>query len=265
MGQTFWYYCNTFMEPAPTQASSLNTKLIPVLMILLIVAAFFIGSLYTRVSILEKKPVAVENTGQVAGAAANNNQPAVAAADNGPALDVNVSGTPFLGKTSAQVAVVEFTDFQCPFCGQQFRDTFPKIRSDYIDTGKIRYYVKDFPLFQIHPFAQKAAEAGSCANEQNKYFEMHDVMFKNQQALSVADLKKTAASLGLNTSQFDSCLDSGKYAGQIAASEKLGESLGVRGTPTSFVGTIKSDVVHGVTISGAVPFETFKAAIDKSL
>mgnify|MGYP001606461195 CR=1 FL=1 len=249
----------------PTQQP--GNKLVPVLVILLVIASFLIGSLYTKSNLLEKGAVAGANNGNVAGANTGGN--AVPPANPAPAettpVDVDVSGVEFLGSPNAKVAVVEFTDYQCPFCGQLFKNAYPQIKKDYIDSGKIKYMVKDFPLFQIHPYAQKAAEAASCARDQKKFWEMHDTLFNNQTALTTDDLKKYAGNLSLNTGTFNDCLDSGKYADAVKKSATDGEALGVRGTPASFIGKISGNTVNGVQISGAVPFETFKAAIDKAL
>lgn len=247
------------MEPTVARGN----KIVPVLVVLLIVASFFIGSLYTKVSFLEKNGgSAAANAGAVAGAA---QPPADAGPPEGTPVDVDVKDAPMLGNKDAKVAIVEFTDYQCPFCGQLFTNAFPQIKKDYIDTGKVAYFVRDFPLFQIHPQAQKAGEAASCAKDQNKFWEYHDKLFANQSALQLADLKKYAVDLGLNAGTFDSCLDSGKHAEKVKADMALGEKAGVRGTPASFVGTLKGTTVNGVQISGAVPFESFKAAIDAKL
>lgn len=239
-----------------------QNKLVPVLVVLLIVASFLIGSLYTKVNLLEK------GTGTVAGATQGNtaNQPAAAAQPASVPVDVDVSGMPVKGNKNAKVAIVEFTDYQCPFCGQLFTKTYPSIKKDYIDTGKVKYFVGDYPLNQIHPQAQKAAEAANCANEQGKFWEMHDKLFANQTALQADDLKKYASDVGLNPAQFNSCLDSGKMADTVAKNQKAGESYGVRGTPASYVGIIEGNTVKQATeVSGAQPFSAFQAVIETEL
>ena len=248
---------------------SSGSKIVPVLVILLIVSSFLIGSLYTQVNMLKSG----SGTNTNANAAAAGTQPAGQAAGAAapeappPVVDaIDISGIPVKGEKSAKVAIIEFTDYQCPFCGQLFTNTFPSIKKEYIDTGKVKYLVMDFPLTQIHPYAQKAAEAASCATDQNKYWEMHDKLFANQTALTVDDLKKYAADLGFNTGNFNSCLDSGKYADKVAKSIKSGEGYGVRGTPASFVGTLEGNTVKNATmVSGAVPFEQLKSTIEEAL
>lgn len=251
------------MEQSTLPLPSTN-KLMPVLVILLIVASFLIGSLYTKVNLLEKG-IGSADSGQVAGTGSNDAAPAPAAPDNSNPVDVDFSGAPVLGKESAKVAIVEFTDYQCPFCKRLFDDAFPQIKKEYIDTGKIKYIVRDFPLYSIHPQAAKAAEAASCAKDENKFWEYHDKLFTSQQALQIEDLKRYAGELGLNQAAFDTCLDSNKYTDKVKKDQTDGEKLGVRGTPASFVGKVSGTTIRGTLVSGAVPYETFKAAIDREL
>lgn len=250
----------------PTKSS--GSKLIPVLVIFLIVASFLIGSLYTQVNMLKG------GGGLLAGAptgTTGGTQPPPAAAPDpaapAPKVDsIDISGAPTKGDAKAKVAIVEYTDYQCPFCGQLFTNTYPSIKKEYIDTGKVKYVVMDFPLTQIHPQAQKAAEAASCALDQNKFWEMHDKLFATQTALSIDDLKKYAVDLGLNAGTFNTCLDSGTHAEKVAKSVKTGEGYGVRGTPASYVGKLEGNTLkNAAQISGAVPFETFKTAIEEAL
>lgn len=245
-----------------------TSKLVPVLVILIIVASFLLGSMYTKIKMLESGTVAGAKTVNN-GAAPNNNPPGA----NPPAqpppeapVDVDLGDAPVLGNKNAKVALVEYTDYQCPFCGQFFTNALPQIKKDYVDTGKIKLVVKDFPLTAIHPFAQKASEAANCANDQGKFWEIHDTLFKNQQALTIDDLKKYAGDLGLNSGTFASCLDSGKFADKVKNSVTEGEKVGVRGTPASFVGRLSGNIAKQATsISGAQPFEAFKTAIDAAL
>ena|SRR5687767_3430178 len=122
--------------------------------------------------------------------------------------------------------------------------------------GKVRWVFKDFPL-PNHPEAFKASEAGHCAGEQNKYWEMHDAMFANPRALAVPQLKQTAKTLGLDAAKFDQCLDSGKHAANVRADMALGEKMGVNSTPTIYI--------NGRPLIGAQPFEQFKQIIDEEL
>jgi len=141
---------------------------------------------------------------------------------------------PIEGDSGAPVTIVEFSDFQCPFCGSFYRGTLPAIRSQYVDTGKAKFIYRDFPLSSIHPEAQKAAEAAECAFGQGKFWEMHDKIFENQQSISLASYKQWAKDLGLDSAEFDQCLDSGAKASEVQADFSAGNTVGVSGTP-SFV------------------------------
>lgn len=171
-----------------------------------------------------------------------------------------------LGSRDAPLTLVEFSDYQCPFCRRFFEQTFPRIKTQYIDTGKVRYVFRDFPLDQIHPQARKAAVAAHCAADQGKYWEAHDSFFRNQEALRPEDLKSYAQKLGLKTVAFDDCLDKDKYARLVQENEDDGLKAGVRGTPAFFLGkTGKDGTVDGTLISGARPYEDFQREIDKQL
>jgi protein-disulfide isomerase len=161
---------------------------------------------------------------------------------------------PVLGDPKAPVTVVEFSDFQCPFC-RQVMPTLKRLREAYGD--RVRIVWKDFPLTSIHPQAFKAAEAAQCAREQGKFWEYHDRLFENQQALDPDFLKKYAADTGLDSAKFNACLDTAKYAERVQAQMGVGNQLGVSSTPSLFV--------NGRMVSGAQPFEVFAAIIDEEL
>ncbi|MFH1916490.1 MAG: DsbA family protein [Nanoarchaeota archaeon] len=186
-----------------------------------------------------------------------NNQPVQAAPSAPePTVQVSIDDDAILGNKDAPVTLVEFSDYQCPFCGRFHEQAFPQIKSEYIDTGKVRFVFRDFPL-SFHENAQKSAEAAECAGEQEKYWAYNEVLFKNQDKLSVSDLKGYAKELGLDETAFNSCLDSGKMASEVAKDMNDGAGYGVKGTPAVFV--------NGKLISGAQPFSAFKQAIDAAL
>ena len=175
------------------------------------------------------------------------------------AVEINIESYPKQGKENAPVIIVEYLDYQCPFCGRHFSQTYPQIKREYIDSGKVLYVVKDFPL-SFHEHAQKAAEAAHCVREQKGdegYFLMHDKIFENQDNLGVENYKKWARELGVDGARFDSCLDSGKMAGIVQKAFQEGQQDGVQGTPGFFI--------NGKLVSGAQPFGAFKAAIDAEL
>ena len=162
---------------------------------------------------------------------------------------------PSLGNVGAPVEVVEFSDFQCPFC-RQFAPNVKEIQKQFGD--KVRLVYRQFPIPSIHPFAFKAAEASLCANEQGKFWELHDLMFGEQSKLTVMDLKAKAGRIGVDQKRFDACLDQGKFTAQVQKDVNDGARAGVAGTPALFV--------NGVEIpGGAVPFSTMSAAIEREL
>ena len=181
---------------------------------------------------------------------------------------LSLEGAPSIGDEKAPVAIVEFSDYQCPYCGQHANQVLPQIIKDYVNTGKVRYFLRDLPIEAIHPQAFKAAEAAHCAGEQGKYWEMHDRLFKNQQLLAVNELPGHAAALGLDVPKFQQCLDDGKYATQIRKDIQDGLKYGARGTPTFFVGRLDSPGSEKnsiTTLSGAQPFLGFQRTLDQIL
>jgi protein-disulfide isomerase len=170
------------------------------------------------------------------------------------------------GNKSAPVTMIEFSDYQCPFCKRHLQQTVPTLVKDYVDTGKVRYVFRDFPLAQIHPLATKAAEAARCAGEQGKYWEMHDRLFENQNALEPEKLPGHAKAIGLDETKFRQCFDAGRYASAVQQDLEAGTKIGIRGTPAIVLGTTDGDQVkNAVLIRGAHPVATFKAEIDKLL
>ena len=195
-------------------------------------------------------------------------RPAVSpGAAQAPAIvKVNTGRSPSIGKTDAPVTIVEFSDYQCPFCQRFASSTLPELRRDYVDTGKVRYVFRDYPLDKIHPDARKAAEAAHCAGEQGKYWEMHDALFKNSRALKIDGLKAQARAQGLNEGEFDACLDQGKYAEVVSENFAAGRGAGVTGTPSFFIGKTTADgTIEGVNLRGALPTANYRRVIDELL
>ncbi|MDT3779827.1 DsbA family protein [Nitrospira sp. MA-1] len=179
---------------------------------------------------------------------------------------VGVTGGAMLGETDAPVTIVEFSDYQCPFCQRYSLTVFPVLKREYIDTGKVRYVFRDFPLSSIHQQAGKAHESARCAGEFNKYWEMHVALFQNQKDLTVPSLKQYAADLGLDSTTFGECLDSGKYEVNIQKDVDDGAAAGIRGTPSFFIGKSGSeDSITGTIVRGAQPLANFQTIIDQLL
>ena len=181
-------------------------------------------------------------------------------------VEFDIGDNPILGSESARFILVEFTDYQCPFCGRYARETFPQLREQYVDKGIIRYAVIDQPL-PIHPDAAKAAEASHCAQDQRKFWEIHEEMMAKQDDLK--DLTTYAKTLDMNVGQFEDCLNTGKYKDAVRNNMALASKLGVNGVPGFIIGTIDkndSSKVTGISmIRGAMPLAIFQKELDTAL
>lgn len=231
-------------ETIQVSKSSLMTGLVVVLAILLVVSLLtggFSGNTSGNV-------VAPSNP------SAGNNQP-----NNLPPINMEalVDDDATRGDSNAPVTIVEFSDYECPFCARFYSETEGLIQSNYIDTGKVKFVYRDFPLNSIHPQAQKAAEAAECAGEQGKYWEMHEKLFTQGVSGGVASFKQYAADIGLDTGEFNSCLDSGRMAGEVAKDLRDGQGAGITGTP--------GFIINGKLVSGAQPFSVFQQEIEAAL
>src|SRR3989344_6228982 len=160
---------------------------------------------------------------------------------------------PVLGNADAGVSIVEFSDFQCPFCARAYYDSLYDFKSsDYFLNGEVNLVFKHFPLTSIHPDAQKSAEASECANAQGKFWEYHDTLFENQDALDEDSLKEYAKTVGLNTAEFNSCLDSSEMENSVSEDSQQGLKAGTQGTPYFVV--VNNQNGDTYPVSGAVPF-----------
>lgn len=173
-------------------------------------------------------------------------------------VDVPIDGAYAIGDPNAPVTIVEYTDYQCPYCSRHYSQTFGQLKSQYVDTGEVYYVFKDFPLEQIHPQARTAAFAARCAGEQDAFLEMHGVLFSRQQEWNgrsdAADIFSSfAGDLGLDVTAFDTCVDSQKYDDAVQADLDEAVGFGVRGTPAFFV--------NGTFVNGAQPIGAFQQAI----
>ena len=160
------------------------------------------------------------------------------------------------GDENAPVTIIEWSDYECPFCARFYSETETLIDEQYVKTGKVKFVYRDFPL-GFHANAQKAAEAAECAGEQGKYWEMHDLIFEQGVQGGVTGFKQYAKQLSLDTAKFDDCLDSGAMAGEIQQDMADGAAVGIQGTP--------GFIVNGKLVSGAQPFAVFKQVIDAEL
>jgi protein-disulfide isomerase len=183
-------------------------------------------------------------------------QPAPQAPQPDEKASVSIAGFPVLGKADAPLTLVMFTDYQCPFCSRFETQTLPEIKKQYIDTGKLRFVVRDLPL-PFHPNAPKAAEAAYCGEEQGKYWELREKLVNNGDKLEAKLLPDYAKQVGLNVDKFNTCLESGKYADKIKASSALAGTIGISGTPSFVLGRSKGDMADGIKLVGAQPFAAF--------
>jgi protein-disulfide isomerase len=227
-----------------------------------IVSAVIIGAALIVAGVLIAGPKGSSNKtadGVVAGSTlpSTSGQPSAPQASQAPKVAVTWGDTPILNK-NAKVQLIQFSDFECPYCGKFYTETFGQIKTNYIDTGKIAFEHRDYPL-PFHANAEKAAEAARCALEQSdaKYWSIEEWMYKNQTTLDIATLKNTAKTLGLNTSKFNTCLDTGKYAAAVKKDSDAGTGYGVQGTPSFFI--------NGELFVGAQPFSAFQQKLDAAL
>ncbi len=184
-------------------------------------------------------------------------------------VKISADDDPIMGNSEAPISIIEFSDFQCPFCARFHTQTLPLLLEEYINQGKVKLIFRDFPIQSIHPNALPASAAAECANEQNKFREMHDILFEKQSdwnRLDTADaislFSKYASDMQLDQTVFDSCLTSGKYIDEIKNDLDDGRKYGVSGTPGFFVG---NDELGYVELKGAQPFDSFKKVIDAQL
>lgn len=192
-------------------------------------------------------------------------RPAAPAGPDLSTITMDLTGEPFKGDKNAKIVVIEFSDYQCPFCARFVRDTSPQIEKEYVQSGKIKYVFRDLPLTSIHPNAFKAAEAAACAGEQDKFWEMHDRLYENQKKIALSDLPSHAESIGLDKARFEQCLSSDKYAEKIRQDMAEASRVGITGTPTFFVAVVdpkNSKLKFVQLMKGAQPFSSFKMYLD---
>ena len=171
---------------------------------------------------------------------------------------------PILGDKNAEISIVEFSDFQCPFCERVYSGALADFKeSNFFKDDQVNLIYKQFPLTSIHPYAQKAAEASLCASDQGKFWEYHDMLFANQQALDETSLKSYAQQLGLDSATFNSCLDGDEKASEVSKETQQGIKAGGQGTPYFVIINNKNKETESV--SGAVPFSEFESAINSLL
>jgi protein-disulfide isomerase len=187
-----------------------------------------------------------------------------AAAAGPPNVTIDLAGQPLQGAGEATLTIVEFSDYQCPYCARHTRDTYPKLEKDFISTGKVRYAMLDLPL-RNHPFAFKAAEAATCAASEGKFWEMHHLLFENQQALQPETLPAYAEKVGLDRGEFEACLQEGRQE-SVNADLAQATKAGITATPTFLIGWLRGDQLKPAeVIRGAQPYESFERVLSQLL
>jgi protein-disulfide isomerase len=251
-----WYSNKIFWEKI------MKDKLVPILVVLVIAAAFAVGLLYGKVSVYEKGGGTAKTAdGGTAAPSGQAQPPEKTQLTEAEWKEVLSKAQMVKGNKSAKVTIAEFTDYQCPFCSRYFTDSYGQIMKDYVDNGKVQYMMFDLPL-PFHPNAKPAALAARCAGDQNKYWEMHEKLFSNQDKWSAeTDTKATftgyAKEIGLNTAKFDTCVSSGQFNQTIDDSLAFATKMGASGTPTFYI--------NGKQLVGAQPYAEFKKALDEAL
>ena len=253
-------------EKISIKKSSFN-RLVIGLIVLIGVAAFFAGS---YVSNLNSNQISEEDLQEaIAKLELKMLQNQLPTEQPKPPVKISADNDPVIGNPDAPITIIEFSDFQCPFCARFHTQTLPLIIEEYIEQGKVKLVFRDFPIQNIHPNALPASVAAECANEQGKFKEMHDMLFDNQNewnkqetinALSL--FSQYATEIQLEQETFDSCLTSGKYIDEIRKDLDDGRDYGVSGTPGFFVG---NDEIGYVEIRGAQSFDNFQKIIDAQL
>jgi protein-disulfide isomerase len=203
--------------------------------------------------------LAVPVAGCTTAPATRSSAPEVPIASGSPPGDFNV-----LGRADAPVTLIEFTDQQCPYCARYALETFPQIRRNYVDTGKLRYTSRDLPL-PFHSFALPAAVAARCAGEQGRFWEYRERLFEEQSRLGTAPYGELARDLGLDLPRFDACRRDGRQEAQVRSDIELARAQGIGSTPSFVIGRFVNGVFTGTTFSGAQPYAQFAARIDALL
>jgi protein-disulfide isomerase len=241
-----------------------------ILVILLIMSSFTLGSLWTRVKQIENGTALGTTTANAQ--TGTPEEPAAPAEDLSP-REVSVDDDAFLGDPNAPVTIIEFSDYECPFCKSFFQQAMVDIKREYVDTGKVKIVYRDMPLSFHDPLATTQAIAAECAREQGDdttYFKYHDAIFtkttSNGNGLVKEDLYAMAAELGLNANTFKSCLDTEKYKDEVAKDVSDAAAVGASATPSFYIGkSTENGVITGTPLIGAYPFTNFKTIIDEML
>ena len=181
--------------------------------------------------------------------------------------NIELSSSPFIGNKNAEIAIIEFSDYQCPYCKRHYSQTFPDIKKNYIDSNKVKYVMKQYPL-GFHAKARGASIAALCVEKlkPGQYWKAHEAIFSGETKLATEDYIELAQTVGIKQSKFESCLNDSTVSQQVDSDMQQGESVGVSGTPAFYIGKIvNGEVVNGQLITGARPFSSFSSVINRLL
>lgn len=244
------------------------TSLIVVLVIVIAISSFFAGSYITnltsdKITKSDFDTAISKLESKIGNTAKSNVQP------NIPPVKISIDDDPMKGDPNAPITIIEFSDYECPFCQRFYVNTLPLIEENYINTGKVNFVYRDFPIQSIHDNALPSALATECADDQGKFWEYHNMIFDKKSTWEKIDganllqeFEQYAVVLGLNIEEFNACLESGKYLDEIKKDLQDGRDYGVSGTPAFFIG---NDKLGYVELKGAQPFESFQKVIDGML
>lgn len=238
---------------------------------LLLIAAFLIGRYSGQVELLQRGQVATTTSPQAQ--PGTSTQPQTGQAAQQAVVQVSVDDDPFIGKEDAPLTMIEFSDFECPFCKRFWEDTLPQLKTNYIETGKLKFVYRDLPLPFHDPLATQEALAANCAREQGGdgvFFRYHDEIFTRTKSggtgMPKEELYTIAADLGLDGGKFRDCLDNEKFKDEVQSDIAEAQKVGASGTPTLLIGkTTKDGIIQGERIIGAQPYPVFQQVIDRHL
>ena len=183
--------------------------------------------------------------------------------------NVMITGASIMGDANAKVTLIEYSDYQCLYCARHFRQTMPKIIQHYIDEGKVKFVMREFPIPSLNPRADAASQAALCAGSQGKYWEMHDILFNNQRKMSDNALRGYASEIGLDAGKFNNCFEQNEYAEQIGKDVAEGKEMKVRGTPSFVLGLTDAADPNKIKVTkfmyGARNYDSFAKKIDELL
>lgn len=246
---------------------STPTGMIIALVAVVAVAAFFAGSYFSSMDSDTVTRSELQQAISRLESKMESNQPTPQQAPQ--PVRISLDDDPIRGDPDAPITIIEFSDFQCPFCARFHEQTLPSLLEEYIDEGKVNFVYRDFPIQSIHPNALPAAVAAECADDQGKYWEYHDILFEKQSSWArldsnsaISTFSQYATDIGLEKEQFDSCLGSGKHLEEVQGDLRDGRDYEITGTPGFFIG---NEEIGFVKLNGAQPFESFKRIIDAQL